>query len=240
MIKFNFKDVTFEVKEVDGLYDLNDLRKQALVEQQKRGSIDFLIKSKFQVSDWTRSLDQKSKDVYNILAKRGRGATTLANKQGLISYTSWLDDDFRRSLEAAFVAIAEGRDEDARSIVGSSMIDMEMVEKVNERWKKYISWSYKTFSLVNKIYGANMVRMVLESSLGVSAKASIKGKSNDAVIPRLVEQGHGDAILALNATLGLVSRTLKTGVFNEMSKTREGQKMIYKYLKEMLSWEDEM
>lgn len=240
MIKFNFKDITFEVKEVDGLYDLNDLRKQVVKFLVDNSQPKDSFKSPRRMDDWKKYLSTQEVAEYKYVSSgNGRGARTLANKQGLVAYCSWLNVDFKLALQRAFVAIAEGRDSDAREIVGQSMIDMEMVKRVEEKWKAYIKWSYEKFSPVNKTYGANMVRMVLESSLGVSAKSSIKGKTNNAVIQRLVEQNHGDAILALNATLSLVKRTVQTGIFNELAKDRDGLKQIYKHVKSILEWEEE-
>lgn len=273
MIKFKFEGFTFEVKEVDGKYDLNDLRKQVAnvevlfctsnVEPQiwgfnstknnlkiLKGTSTFELDteiSKFKkfnstqnMAKWTRYLTEEDKLQYEIVSTRGRGAKTLANKNGLVAYCAWLNPEFRRAIESAFVAISEGRDEDARAIVGSSMIDMEFVAEVEKKWKNYVSWCYETFSLVNKVYGANMVRMVLESCLGVNAKSSIAGKSDDGVIERLAEQGHGDAILAIYSALGIITRTVNTGMTDQLLKTRDGQKMVYKHFKEMLNWDDGM
>lgn len=236
MIKFRFEDVTFEVKEVDGKYDLNDLRKQV-------ANVEVLFctsNSTQNMGQWTRVLSETDKLDYEIATTRGRGAKTLANKQGLVAYCAWLNPEFRRAIESAFVAISDGRDEGARAIVGSSMIDMEFAAEVEKKWKNYASWCYEKFSLVNKVYGANMVRMVMESCLGVSAKASIAGKYDDNVIERLAEQGHGDAILAIYSALGIITRTVNTGMTDQLLKTRDGQKAVYKHFKEMLNWDDNM
>lgn len=235
MIKFNFKDITFEVKEVDGLYDLNDLRKQV-------DSLE-VLKSTFNstqnMAQWTRYLTENKITEYQLKSTRGKGAKTLTNKLGLIAYCAWLNEGFEIALQKAFLAIAEGRDSDARDIVGQSMIDMEMVKRVEERWNKYVKWCYENFREVNTMYGGNLTRMVVASATGVAKVSNVKGKVDEGYIQKLASQGHGAAILAVNATLELIGNSLRTTMFKEQMKTREGKKIVYSTLKEILNWSDE-
>lgn len=252
-IIFKFGEVSFTVDEVsEGLYDLNHLRKQVDdfkkstegVELTKRTSNQEMIRisSKFSstqtMSDWGKYLQKELKEVYQYSSKRGRGACTLANKKGLVAYASWLNDDFRFALEAAFVALSEGRDQDAREIVGESIIDLEFADKVSSRWKEYVKWSYSSFQEVNNRYGANLTRMVIKSATGASTKNNIQGKADDGLIERLVTQGNGAAILAINTTLDIVKNAMKTSVFKLMMETRDGQKEAYKTLSELLDWSE--
>jgi hypothetical protein len=233
---FKFENHSFEVTEVEeGLYDLNHLRKQVdSLEHQK-----WCSKNTNEMARWTRLLSEEIKTTYQLKSSRGRNAKTLANKVGLVAYTSWLNTGFRLALEEAFVAISEGRDQDAREIVGESLIDLDFAKRVDERWKVYVKWSYESFSEVNNKYGANLTRMVIRSATGASTKNNIKGKVDAGLVNRLVEQNNGAAILAINATLDIVRNAMKTSIFKTMMKTRDGQKEVYKTLAELLNWSEE-
>ena len=236
MLKFSFNGVTFEVKEVEGLYDLNDLRKQVDVLEVLKGTFN----STQNMTKWSRYLSDTKLEEYQLKTTRGKGAKTLSNKLGLVAYCSWLNEDFELSLQKAFVAISEGRDADAREIVGSSLIDIAFAKKVEDRWKVYVKWSYESFLEVNNRYGANLTRMVVKSATGASTKNNIQGKVDAGLIERLVEQNNGAAVLAINATLDIIKNAMKTSVFKNMMNTRDGKKEAYKTLSELLDWSEDI
>jgi hypothetical protein len=235
-IVFKFEGQSFTITEIkDGKFDLNDLRKQ--IDNVEMTNVSF--NSTQSMSDWRKYLSEKEVTAYEVEATRGRRAKTTSNKLGLVAYASWLNTDFKMAMEKVFISVAEGRDEDARSIAGDAMLDMDMVARVNKRWKVYVKWCYENFSNVNSMYGGNLTRMVISSATGVGTVSSVKGKVGEDYITKLANQGHGGAILAVNATLNLVGNTMRTSLFKNLLTTRGGKKEAYATLKEMLNWTDE-
>ena len=261
-VRFNFSGNVFDIKVFnDDKYDLNDLRRQVdavkkgntLASNDPREEVGCLVdkspledpvinkfKPTTRMGDWSKYLSVRAVKRYGMVVEgRGRHAKTLANKKGILAYASWLNERFREAIEDAFLALVEGRDEDARSIAGDAMLDMDMVARVNKRWKVYVKWCYENFSDVNSMYGGNLTRMVISSATGVSTVSSVKGKVGEDYITKLANQGHGGAILSVNATLNLVGNTMRTSLFKNLLTTRGGKKEAYATLKEMLNWTDE-
>lgn len=238
-ILFNFDGVKFKVDEIEnGLFDLNDLRKQVVAVKTENTQFK-AFRSTQSMSDWVKwNLDDSLKDKYQLKSTRGRGAKTVANKIGLFAYASWLNEDFQLALLKAFEAISEGRDNDARKIVGDSVIDLEFAKKVEERWKAYVKWCYEKFAPVNKNYAGNMTRCLVKGATGHSTKNNILGKVDSGLIQRCVDQGNGAAILAINSHLDIIRKTMKSGLLNEWMRDREGLKKVYAYFKDMFDWDE--
>lgn len=237
VVVLNLKGVRVDLRSKESeeglLYNLKDIELAWKKQGGKGKALD----------DWKRGKVFKELSElreFHVVSEEGVKGGTWANKVALLEYAGHCSATFRIQINKAFLAISEGRDQDAREIVGESLIDLEFANKVSERWKEYVKWSYSSFAEVNNRYGGNLTKMVIKSATGASTKNNIKGKVDAGLIERLVEQNNGAAILAINATLDIVKNAMKTSIFKKMMETRDGQKEAYKTLSELLDWSEEV
>ncbi|OUS73447.1 hypothetical protein B5G52_04160 [Pseudoalteromonas sp. A601] len=243
MITLKFKAHTFNIKEVEnGVYDLNHLRKQVQevveateVSSKNVESTEVVFKSTQSMTDWKKYLSSKEKETYQLKSTRGRSAKTIANKQGLIAYAAWLNEDFKLAVEKAFVSATENDTRAVQDAVGSVYFDLEKALEVQERWKKFINWSYKTFGDINTQYGGNITRLVMKTSLGVSATQAVKGKADKLLVERLIEQKNFSAVLALDSTLTIIKNLLSIPLMKKLLANADKKKELYITFKTMLS-----
>jgi|GEM_PF-5174329 len=242
MITLKFKTYSFDIKETEAeVYDLNHLRKQLKdVEAQKSSSknveaLKCVFKSTAKMNDWTRTLTEIEKKTYNLKSVRGRAARTTANKQGLIAYAAWLNQDFKLAVEKVFVSATDNDITAVQAAVGGVYFDLDKAHEVQARWKKFVSWSYKTFGEINPSYGGNITRLVMKTCLGVSATKSVKGKSDNLLVERLIEQHNFSAVLALDSALTLIKNLLSIPLMKTLLKNGDKKKELYNNLKTMLA-----
>lgn len=237
-MKITFKNQTFHVrKNAEEMFNLKDIEKGWKATGGKGKALKH-----WKESPQFKELDTLSE--FRICSEKGaKGKSeeskgTWANKVAMLEYAGHCSPTFRFAMLQAFKALLEGNDDEARKVAGSVAIDLDVAEKVSKQWKEYITWAYENFAEVNKCYGGNLTRLVVKKATGVSTAKNVQGKVDSDYISKLVAQNDGGAILAVQATLKLISNAMRTKAFKTMMSTRKGKKEAYGALTELLDWEE--
>ena len=231
ILKLEDKTIELNTHEVEGqiLYKAQDLLKVRLSTKE---SID-------KVRNWLKTMRNK-RATFTPLTLKGCNGGTYLSKRNMYKLAGYISYEFEDAVYEAFEALSEGRNLEATALAGSVVIDVGFAKKVSAKWLEYIAWSYGEFKEVNSRYGGNMTRMVVKTATGVPTVAAVQGKVGEGMIERIVEQGNGAALNAINATLDLISNYTRTKVCKEQMTTREGKKQVYATLSQMLDWNEQL
>lgn len=230
MIQLQLEDktITLNTYDVEGktLYKAQDLL---------RGYGFDYGKTKTTCQNWTRSMELKVVN-FTTLKVNGKNGGTYLTKPQIFQLAGYVSYEFQMAVYEAFEQLLLGNTQEASNIAGRVAIDMELVAKADKRWKEYAKWCNVTFKSVHPQYGGNLTRLVVNKALGVSKASNVKGKTDHTLVQKLVEQNHGDAILALFATIDLAEKFLAIPTYQDLLKSHDGKKLAYKQLVEFLTF----
>ncbi|EOG7683378.1 hypothetical protein ACLIM5_003356 [Vibrio cholerae] len=230
--KFENTTVTINTHEIEGqtLYKLNDILKQYNPDK---------LKSPYQLTKYLSDSETHFYGFHNI--KGGRYSGSYMNQEGVIWFASKLSKEFEMAVTGAFSLLLDNKTQEATQLAHSIVFNLDYANSVKARWKAFVKWcySYNGFGSVHKSYGANVVRMVLDYSLGHHRNSSIKGVSDKSVMDKLIDLKAGDAIQAIDAQLGLIKRDLKRPSIRTLLSSNKGKKALYEEWKVVYNWRED-
>lgn len=184
-----------------GMFNLNDLHKQAGLSENKRPS---------QWRSTIRSAMERTANLQSARVKTDKNGhdALFGTEQGVYAYAMWISPEFYLAVVNAFKELASGNNQKATDIALSSVISQDMLDK-----EKALRVEMNTL-IKEKLGGGhayvNYSRLACKCISGYTP-SELKG-SEDSAFKYIVEQKHGEGAGAYLASLEAIIMGLRLGL----------------------------